>query len=582
MKIKYKYKTETMKRLMICVIVLLIVSCYELYSYSIFNRNDALSEDSLIVMSSPDLLNVTKKWQEEFNKTNSAFKIKVIDIAGTKMTDNILSKGGLGFVTSRNYPDFESQSLLRIVIGRDIIVPVVNSKNRYLSRISEQGVSADDLLSFLSSSEFENWGTLLKNEERTKATYYWFKDESISEGLKSFLNTDKIFNSGVEVKNIESFISAIKADRDAIGFCKLVNVIDYKNQDLADGVTLLPIDRNGNGVLDYNEEIYKDMNIFSRAVWIGKFPRTLFSNIYSVTSAIPRNSAELTFLKWVMSDGQEFLYNSGYSELLVSERQSAIDKLNSPATYAVDSAEENSLFKAALFIIAAIILTGFFIDLAVRLVRKRKKLIKVSSSDIHSTLDEHSVLIPGGIYFDKTHTWAFMEQNGIVKVGIDDFLQHITGPLSRIRMKSKGSVVKKGEEIVSIIQNGKQLNLYSPVSGKITEQNLSLENDASLINSSPYENGWVYKIEPSNWQRENQILFMAEKHIVYVKNEISRLKDFLAETLKDDDVKYAQIVLQDGGELKDGILADLGPKVWDDFQTNFIDSSRITWFYEIF
>ena len=63
-----------------------------------------------------------------------------------------------------------------------------------------------------------------------------------------------------------------------------------------------------------------------------------------------------------------------------------------------------------------------------------------------------------------------MEQNGIVKVGIDDFLQHITGPITRIKMKNEGDKVKKGEQILSLIQNGKQLNIYAPVSGTIIRE----------------------------------------------------------------------------------------------------------------
>ena len=65
-----------------------------------------------------------------------------------------------------------------------------------------------------------------------------------------------------------------------------------------------------------------------------------------------------------------------------------------------------------------------------------------------------------------------MEQNGIVKVGIDDFLQHITGTITRIKMKNEGERVKKGDQILSIIQNGKQFNLYAPVSGIIREKNI--------------------------------------------------------------------------------------------------------------
>jgi hypothetical protein len=45
---------------------------------------------------------------------------------------------------------------------------------------------------------------------------------------------------------------------------------------------------------------------------------------------------------------------------------------------------------------------------------------------------------------------------------------------------------------------------------------------------------------------------------------------------------YAQVILQDGGELVDNTLSNLGPEVWDDFQSKFIDPSRQIWFHELF
>jgi glycine cleavage system H lipoate-binding protein len=189
-------------------------------------------------------------------------------------------------------------------------------------------------------------------------------------------------------------------------------------------------------------------------------------------------------------------------------------------------------------------------------------------------LNEDMLAAPKGLYFDKTHTWAFMEKDGMVKVGIDDFLQHITGTITRIKMKETGEKVRKGEKILTLIQDGKQLNIYSPISGVIREQNKILVANASSINSSPYSHGWVYLIEPKNWVREIQFLFMGEKYKEWLSDEFTRLKDFFAATVKTNTAVYAHIVLQDGGELTDNVLADLGPEVWEDFQTHFIDPSK--------
>ena len=67
---------------------------------------------------------------------------------------------------------------------------------------------------------------------------------------------------------------------------------------------------------------------------------------------------------------------------------------------------------------------------------------------------------------------------------------------------------------------------------------------------------------------------MAEKYKEWLQDEFIRLKDFLAVSMRSNTNVYAHVILQDGGELTDNVLADLGPEVWEDFQTKFIDISK--------
>ena len=126
--------------------------------------------------------------------------------------------------------------------------------------------------------------------------------------------------------------------------------------------------------------------------------------------------------------------------------------------------------------------------------------------------------------------------------------------------------------ILSIIQDGKQLEVYSPITGTIKAQNETLQADSSLLNTSPYRDGWIYKIEPSHWLAEIQFMILGKKYKEWISNEFTRLKEFLSEYIKPESPKYAY-VMQDGGELKRGVLTDLEPELWEDFQTNFIDAS---------
>jgi len=98
--------------------------------------------------------------------------------------------------------------------------------------------------------------------------------------------------------------------------------------------------------------------------------------------------------------------------------------------------------------------------------------------------------------------------------------------------------------------------------------------NSSALNSDPYSEGWVYMIEPTNWHREIQFLTMAEKYKIWLKDEFIRFKDFLASSIKVNEPEFAHIAIQDGGALKESVLADFGPEIWEDFQTKFINTAK--------
>jgi glycine cleavage system H lipoate-binding protein/ABC-type phosphate transport system substrate-binding protein len=571
-----------MKRIMFLLISLLLINYCNIWGNSLVSGSNSVSNDSITVLSTPDLFDLSFKWVSEYNRLHPESKIRVQSISDIKSAERLFASGTIGIVSNEYFTGSENENLWKMVIGRDVIVPIVNSKNPYSDEILRQGISPQALEKLFTKTGTRKWGNLLNNNHSEAINYYWINEESINVGIADFLKLKQIENNGIEVKDGKEMISAIQKDPLSIGFCKMVNLIDYKDQGIAENIRLLPIDRNGNGLIDYNEKIYDDLNSLARGVWIGKYPKLLFNNIYSVSSDQPKSENEVAFLKWVLTDGQQFLSLSGFSDLMASERQLTVDKLNVAPRYSNATADSTPAFVVFLMILGGVIIAGFVLNVSIRFVKNRKASVQPVTSEYRNLPDENSIIIPKGLYFDKTHTWAFLEENGIVKVGVDDFLQHITGPVTRVKMDKVGKMVKKGDQILSIIQNGKQLNLYAPISGTIIEQNIDLDTNTSLINSSPYTDGWICKIDPTNWHRENQLLFMAEKQKEFLKNEFSRFKDFLAVVLNSDGNKYAQVVLQDGGELRDGTLSNLGPEIWEEFQTKFIDPSRQLWFYEMF
>jgi glycine cleavage system H lipoate-binding protein/ABC-type phosphate transport system substrate-binding protein len=558
------------------IIGILLLSCSIANSKEVTTGANPSPKGTINVYASPELYNLTTQWANEYLKVNPAVKINVIKSSAKSDTEGMPDTGeGIKFISSESYSGLNTQSMWSIVLGRDVIVPVMNTKNPLLDEICRKGITSDWLAWMFESPKRQNWGLLLGKEQNIPLNYYTFNDLSVSSGVANFLKNDQPEADGFKTSSAQEMISAIQNDPNSFGFCKFIQLIDPKNQNLADNIKLVPIDKNGNGKIDFMEDIYDNAQDFSRGVWIGKYPKALSGNIYSVSNIKPKNEAEVAFLNWVLTDGQQFLNSEGYCNLVINERQTQMDKLNSNEIYLAAPKNDTSAFlKVALLIFILFILIGFIFDLISRPFRSKTRITQNDAPVFSSVFDEDSMIIPKGLYFDKTHTWAFMEKDGTVKVGIDDFMQHIIGPLSRIGMKPAGVKIKKGDPLVTIIQKGKHLIIYSPVSGTITTYNKNLINNSSAINTSPYTDGWIYTIEPTNWLLEIQFLRIAEQYKTWLKGEFSRLKDFLATALKVSTHEYIPITLQDGGAIKDSVLADLGPEVWEDFQTKFIDIAK--------
>lgn len=198
------------------------------------------------------------------------------------------------------------------------------------------------------------------------------------------------------------------------------------------------------------------------------------------------------------------------------------------------------------------------------------KEIKQKIRNIIRVLNFEILKIPLGIFIGENHTWMFLEKSGYASIGLDDFILHTTG---RIKIKFSCNIdykINKGELLFVIEKENKMLKIFSPVTGKITQNNLSVNENSDLLFSDPYNKGWLVKIKPDNWVNETQSYYLAEDAINWSKNELQRFKDFIALSHRSLLTGSSMAVLQDGGELVDNILSDLPENVWTDFQDKFL------------
>ncbi len=102
--------------------------------------------------------------------------------------------------------------------------------------------------------------------------------------------------------------------------------------------------------------------------------------------------------------------------------------------------------------------------------------------------------IPADLKYTKEHEWIRDNGDGTVTIGITDFAQGELGDIVFVELEPEGSEFDK-DDVFGTVEAVKTVSeLYSPLTGEITEINEDLEDDPELVNSDPYGDGWMVKM----------------------------------------------------------------------------------------
>jgi glycine cleavage system H protein len=104
---------------------------------------------------------------------------------------------------------------------------------------------------------------------------------------------------------------------------------------------------------------------------------------------------------------------------------------------------------------------------------------------------------PQQLRYSKEHEWLSVAEDGVSTVGITEFAANALGDVVYAQLPDVGSTVTAGESCGELESTKSVSDLYSPVGGEVTEINEDVVNDPSLVNSAPFEGGWLFKVRVS-------------------------------------------------------------------------------------
>ncbi len=106
------------------------------------------------------------------------------------------------------------------------------------------------------------------------------------------------------------------------------------------------------------------------------------------------------------------------------------------------------------------------------------------------------MLVPDNLLYTESHEWVRVVDD-LATIGITDFAQHELGEIVYLELPDEGGKVSASEPCGTIEAVKSAEDLISPVSGKVEEKNAEVEESPDLINRSPYEDGWLYRVRLS-------------------------------------------------------------------------------------
>ncbi len=268
-------------------------------------------------------------WADEFSKLHPDVQFDVQGGgAGKGMTDTIAGAVDIGMI-SRSIKDEETaQGIFWVSVTKDAVFPIVSSENPVAAQLLEKGITQEIFNKIYITAEIKTWGEVVGDPAITDEIHVFTRSDSsgAAEQWAKFAGGKAQEDlKGIGVNGEPSILDTVIKDPLAIGYGNLNSIFDLSNGNIVPGVIIPPIDVDNNGKADA-VEIYKVNEDAFGAVANGTYPSppSRFENLATLGKP---EGLSLAFIKWILTDGQQYLESAGFVPLTPEQQAESLDKL---------------------------------------------------------------------------------------------------------------------------------------------------------------------------------------------------------------------------------------------------------------
>lgn len=249
-------------------------------------------------------------WAEEFRKEYPGVKFNIsAGGAGKGMADVLAGASDLALY-SKDISQIEiDQGAYGFAVAKDAVIPTISSQNPSIGQIKKEGLTRETLVAYFLKGGKKYWKNtpnevnVYSRSDASGAAEVWVKylGGKAQEELK-----------GIAVFGDPGLADAVKNDANGIGFNNVIYVYDLNSGKKYPGVDVAPVDTNGNGLIDPEEDFYDNLGEITKAIADGRYPSPPARELFLVSKGKPQSKVVKTFLSWVLTKGQAFVSANGY------------------------------------------------------------------------------------------------------------------------------------------------------------------------------------------------------------------------------------------------------------------------------
>jgi len=270
------------------------------------------------------------KWAEEYQKLNPNIRVGVsAGGAGKGMTDALAGAVDLGMVSREINQAEKDKGAWWVSVVKDAVLPTMNGANPAMAAIALRGLTRDEFRGIWVTTQQTNWSVFAQDATPNNIHVYTRSDAcGAAETWAKYLGANQEDLKGTGVFGDPGLAEAVRKDPLAIGFNNLNFAYELKTGKPIQGIRVVPIDINGNQKIDPEENFYGTLQDTAKAIADGRYPLPPARALHLVSNGKPAKKEVVEFLRWVLTDGQKFVMESGYINLPEEKIAEELKKLD--------------------------------------------------------------------------------------------------------------------------------------------------------------------------------------------------------------------------------------------------------------